>query len=76
MIGSRWSRKAIKSFAMAELEARKLKYSTTGTEALLMGILIEGNKSFGPLIRVTFFNDCSVKILYSHVTFKFFSHAQ
>lgn len=39
---NRWSRRAIKSFAMAELEARKLKYPTTGTEALLMGILIEG----------------------------------
>lgn len=38
----RWSSKAIKSFAMAELEARKIKSPTTGTEALLMGILIEG----------------------------------
>ncbi|RAL44446.1 unnamed protein product [Cuscuta campestris] len=38
----RWSSKAIKSFAMSELEARKLKYATTGTAALLMGILIEG----------------------------------
>lgn len=28
---------------MSELEARKLKYPTTGTEALLMGVLIEGN---------------------------------
>lgn len=27
---------------MGELEARKLKYPNTGTEALLMGILIEG----------------------------------
>ena len=42
----RWSWRAIKSFAMAELEARKLKYPTTGTEALLMGILIEGNDIF------------------------------
>lgn len=41
--GIRWSRRAIKSFAMGELEARKLKYPTTGTEALLMGLLIEGN---------------------------------
>jgi hypothetical protein len=41
---SRWSRTAIKSFAMGELEARKLKYPTTGTEAILMGILIEGKK--------------------------------
>lgn len=39
---NRWSWRAIKSFAMGELEARKLKYPTTGTEAILMGILIEG----------------------------------
>jgi hypothetical protein len=38
----RWSWKAIKAFTMAELEARKLKFATTGTEALLLGILIEG----------------------------------
>ncbi|GLT40399.1 hypothetical protein SLA2020_145380 [Shorea laevis] len=38
----KWSRNAIKSFAMSELEARKLRYPTTGTESLLMGILIEG----------------------------------
>ena len=34
--------RAIKAFGMAELEARKLKYPKTGTEALLMGILVEG----------------------------------
>lgn len=39
----RWSARAIKSYAMAELEARKLKYPNTGTEALLMGILVEGS---------------------------------
>ncbi|KAJ9173482.1 hypothetical protein P3X46_016606 [Hevea brasiliensis] len=38
----KWSWRAIKAFAMAELEARKLKYANTGTEALLMGVLIEG----------------------------------
>lgn len=37
-----WSARAIRSFAMGELEARKLKYPNTGTEALLMGILVEG----------------------------------
>lgn len=42
-IGCRWSARGIKSFAMGELEARKLKYPKTGTEALLMGILVEGN---------------------------------
>ncbi|CAH9059690.1 unnamed protein product [Cuscuta epithymum] len=38
----RWSARAIKSFAMGELEARKLRYLNTGTESLLMGILVEG----------------------------------
>ncbi|KAF4366574.1 hypothetical protein F8388_004238 [Cannabis sativa] len=41
VLGLRWSSRAIKSFGMSELEARKLKFSTTGTEALLMGILVE-----------------------------------
>lgn len=39
---NRWSARAIKSFGMAELEARKIKYPNTGTESLLMGILVEG----------------------------------
>ncbi|XP_047327256.1 ATP-dependent Clp protease ATP-binding subunit CLPT2, chloroplastic [Impatiens glandulifera] len=47
----KWSSKAIKSFAMGELEARKLKYSTTGTEALLMGILIEGTNVAAKFLR-------------------------
>ncbi|XP_042447410.1 ATP-dependent Clp protease ATP-binding subunit CLPT2, chloroplastic-like isoform X3 [Zingiber officinale] len=38
----KWSLSAIKSFALAEVEARRLKYPTAGTEALLMGILVEG----------------------------------
>uniref|UniRef100_A0A2P2JSM8 Uncharacterized protein MANES_02G032400 n=1 Tax=Rhizophora mucronata TaxID=61149 RepID=A0A2P2JSM8_RHIMU len=38
----KWTWRAIKAFTMAELEARKLKYANTGTEALLLGILIEG----------------------------------
>ncbi|KAI8546451.1 hypothetical protein RHMOL_Rhmol07G0118700 [Rhododendron molle] len=37
----KWSLKAIKSFALAELEARKLNTKGTGTEALLLGILLE-----------------------------------
>lgn len=47
----KWSWRAIKSFAMGELEARKLKYPTTGTEALLMGILIEGTSLASKLLR-------------------------
>jgi len=41
-VKARWSSKAIKSFAMAAMEARKLKLTTTGSEALIMGILVEG----------------------------------
>lgn len=36
---------------MAELEARKLKYPNTGTEALLMGILIEGTSTAAKFLR-------------------------
>ena len=39
---NRWSVRVIKSFGMAELEARKFKYLNIGTESLLMGILVEG----------------------------------
>ncbi|XP_044477718.1 ATP-dependent Clp protease ATP-binding subunit CLPT2, chloroplastic-like [Mangifera indica] len=47
----KWSCRAIKSFVMAELEARKLKYPNTGTEALLMGILIEGTSEAAKFLR-------------------------
>ncbi|KAM4073892.1 hypothetical protein ACB094_10G053400 [Castanea mollissima] len=47
----KWSRSAIKAFAMGELEARKLKYPTTGTESLLMGILIEGTSLASNFLR-------------------------
>ncbi|XP_043695006.1 ATP-dependent Clp protease ATP-binding subunit CLPT1, chloroplastic-like isoform X2 [Telopea speciosissima] len=47
----KWSARAIKSFAMAELEARKLKYPNTGTEALLMGILVEGTSEAAKFLR-------------------------
>ncbi|XP_021735996.1 ATP-dependent Clp protease ATP-binding subunit CLPT2, chloroplastic-like [Chenopodium quinoa] len=47
----KWSGRAIKSFAMSELEARKLKYPTTGTEALLMGVLIEGTSPASRFLR-------------------------
>ncbi|XP_022737556.1 ATP-dependent Clp protease ATP-binding subunit CLPT2, chloroplastic [Durio zibethinus] len=64
----KWSRRAIKSFCMAELEARKLKYETTGTEALLMGILIEGTSLAAKFLRangITLFKvrEESVKLL-------------
>ncbi|KAA8539832.1 hypothetical protein F0562_026524 [Nyssa sinensis] len=47
----KWSARSIKSFAMAELEARKLKYPNTGTEALLMGILVEGTSLAAKFLR-------------------------
>ncbi|XP_052198437.1 ATP-dependent Clp protease ATP-binding subunit CLPT1, chloroplastic-like isoform X2 [Diospyros lotus] len=47
----KWSARAIKSFAMAELEARKLKYPNTGTEALLTGILVEGTSLAAKFLR-------------------------
>ncbi|XP_020221366.1 ATP-dependent Clp protease ATP-binding subunit CLPT1, chloroplastic [Cajanus cajan] len=47
----KWSARAIKSFAMGELEARKLKYPNTGTEALLMGILVEGTSKAAKFLR-------------------------
>ncbi|KAK3224773.1 hypothetical protein Dsin_004635 [Dipteronia sinensis] len=47
----KWSWRAIKSFTMAELEARKLKYTTTGTEALLLGILTEGTSLAAKVLR-------------------------
>ncbi|RYR77979.1 ATP-dependent Clp protease ATP-binding subunit CLPT2, chloroplastic isoform X1 [Arachis duranensis] len=67
-VPKRWSGKAIKSFAMGELEARKLKYPTTGTEALIMGILIEGTNVAAKFLRangITLFKvrDETVKLL-------------
>ncbi|XP_047333335.1 ATP-dependent Clp protease ATP-binding subunit CLPT1, chloroplastic-like [Impatiens glandulifera] len=47
----KWSARAIKSFAMGELEARKLKYPKTGTEALLMGVLVEGTSLAAKFLR-------------------------
>uniref|UniRef100_M0ZXB6 ATP-dependent clp protease n=1 Tax=Solanum tuberosum TaxID=4113 RepID=M0ZXB6_SOLTU len=47
----KWSAKAVKSFTMAELEARKLKYATTGTEALILGMLIEGTNFASKYLR-------------------------
>lgn len=47
----KWSLRALKSFGMAELEARKLKYPNTGTETLLMGILVEGTNLAARFLR-------------------------
>ncbi|CAN1842653.1 ATP-dependent Clp protease ATP-binding subunit CLPT2, chloroplastic [Linum perenne] len=47
----RWSCRTIRSYGLAELEARKLKYTETGTECLLLGILIEGTSSAAKFLR-------------------------
>ncbi|KAD5316771.1 hypothetical protein R6Q59_031934 [Mikania micrantha] len=57
----KWSLKGIKSFAMGELEARKLKFSTTGTEAILMGILVEGTNQASKLLRANGFTLSKVR---------------
>jgi len=46
-----WEARAVKSYSMAELEARKLKYPTTGTESLLLGILTEGTSEAARFLR-------------------------
>ncbi|GAU48136.1 hypothetical protein TSUD_293760 [Trifolium subterraneum] len=54
----KWSARALKSYAMAEVEVRKLKYPKVGTESLLMGILIEGTSKAAKFLRangITFF---------------------
>ncbi|KAJ9549857.1 hypothetical protein OSB04_022400 [Centaurea solstitialis] len=56
-----WSLKGIKSFAMGELEARKLKFSTTGTEAILMGILVEGTNRASKFLRADGFTLTKVR---------------
>ncbi|CAK8532443.1 unnamed protein product [Lathyrus sativus] len=47
----RWSARALKSYAMAELETRRLKYAKVGTETLLMGILVEGTSKAAKFLR-------------------------
>ncbi|PHU28382.1 Clp protease-related protein, chloroplastic [Capsicum chinense] len=76
----KWSSKAIKSFSLAELEARKLKYPTTGTEALLMGILIEGTNFASKYLRansITLFKvrEETIKVL-GKANYYFFSPMQ
>lgn len=38
----RWSARATRAYSLGQVEAHKLKYPKTGTESLLMGILVEG----------------------------------
>ncbi|KAJ4780300.1 hypothetical protein LUZ62_064557 [Rhynchospora pubera] len=41
---ARWSARAVKSFALAELQARNMKRPKLGTEGLLLGLLVDGKK--------------------------------
>ncbi|XP_058778238.1 ATP-dependent Clp protease ATP-binding subunit CLPT2, chloroplastic-like [Vicia villosa] len=47
----KWSSKAIKSISMAEVEARKLRFTNTGTEALILGVLVEGTNLANKFLR-------------------------
>ncbi|XP_058779299.1 ATP-dependent Clp protease ATP-binding subunit CLPT1, chloroplastic-like [Vicia villosa] len=47
----KWSARAIKAYAMAEVETMKLKFPKLGTELLLMGILIEGTSRAAKFLR-------------------------
>ncbi|XP_076951858.1 ATP-dependent Clp protease ATP-binding subunit CLPT2, chloroplastic-like isoform X2 [Bidens hawaiensis] len=57
----KWSLKGIKSFAMGELEARKLKFANTGTEGILMGLLVEGTNRASKLLRANGFTLTKVR---------------
>ncbi|CAJ2650549.1 unnamed protein product [Trifolium pratense] len=47
----RWSSSAIKAIALAQVEARKLKRLTTGTETLILGVLVEGTNLANTFLR-------------------------
>ncbi|KAJ3684525.1 hypothetical protein LUZ61_013689 [Rhynchospora tenuis] len=47
----RWSARAIKSFALAELQARSLKRPKLDTEALLLGVLVDGTSEGAKYLR-------------------------
>ncbi|PSS33150.1 ATP-dependent Clp protease ATP-binding subunit like [Actinidia chinensis var. chinensis] len=47
----KWSARAIKALVMGELEAHKLCYRQTGTESLLLGILVEGTSLAAKFLR-------------------------
>ncbi|GFZ15244.1 double Clp-N motif protein [Actinidia rufa] len=47
----KWSARAIKALVMGELEAHKLCYRQTGTESLLLGILVEGTSLAAKSLR-------------------------
>ncbi|GAB2283552.1 hypothetical protein Dimus_018059 [Dionaea muscipula] len=68
-----WSARAIKSFVLTELEARKLKYPDIATESLLMRILVEGlflrrlTKLIFWMIFVTLGTSMTAMFLHYHV---------
>lgn len=47
----KWSARAIKAFGLGESEARKLKLAKTGTESLILGILVEGTSLAAKFLR-------------------------
>ncbi|KAJ4828664.1 hypothetical protein Tsubulata_019540 [Turnera subulata] len=57
----RWSASALKSFGLAEVEAFKLQHATTGTESLILGILVEGTSQAAKFLRANGVNIFKVK---------------
>ncbi|XP_057873551.1 ATP-dependent Clp protease ATP-binding subunit CLPT1, chloroplastic-like [Cryptomeria japonica] len=51
----RWSESSIRSFCLGESVARKVRYPSLGTEALLMGILMEGTSPTVKFLRANGF---------------------
>ncbi|KAK7314906.1 hypothetical protein VNO77_33436 [Canavalia gladiata] len=47
----KWSARALKAYAMAECETVKFLYPGTGTEMLLLGILVEGTSKTAKFLR-------------------------
>ncbi|KAJ4787218.1 ATP-dependent Clp protease ATP-binding subunit clpA [Rhynchospora pubera] len=48
---ARWSARAVKSFALAELQARNMKRPKLGTEGLLLGLLVDGSSEGAKYLR-------------------------
>jgi len=54
----KWSARATRAYSLGQVEAHKLKYPKTGTESLLMGILVEGTSFAAQYLRengITFY---------------------
>ncbi|XP_057853158.1 ATP-dependent Clp protease ATP-binding subunit CLPT1, chloroplastic isoform X1 [Cryptomeria japonica] len=57
----KWSESSIRSFCLGESVARKVRYPSLGTEALLMGILMEGTSPTVKFLRANGFTLSKVR---------------